>query len=160
MELIAFEKAHFQNLIDWIVDEETMLKFAGIGFQYPLTIDQLTNYIQKYPERLLYLGVDENSYPIAYGEIIPQDKNSARLGHLLIGESQQRGKGLGKQLIRLLIAEAKNKLDIKVMDLYLLEGNDVAKTCYLNCDFKLIPNDFKIEHKGNSYQILKMTMSL
>lgn len=158
--LIPFQQSHFQTLISWIKDEETMLKFAGIGFQYPLTEKQLTDYIDKTPNRLIFLGIDEDSNPIAYGEIIPQDEDSARLGHLIIGESQNRGQGLGKQLIQLLIDEAKKELQITRMDLFLLEGNDLAQNCYINCGFQFIPNDFAITHQNKTFRILKMTMAV
>lgn len=160
MRLIPFKKSHFQLLINWIKDEQTMLNFAGIGFEYPLTAQQLDNYIEKYPERLIYLAVDENEKPVAYGEIIPQDNNSARLGHLIIGESQERGKGLGQKLIQLLNNEAQLKLKIKVMELYLLGGNTIAEKCYLKYGFQFVDNDFQITHKGKSYDILKMRIDL
>ena len=160
MKLIPFKEEHFDILINWIKDEDTMLKFAGIGFQYPLTSEQLQNYIQKYPARQFYLALDELLKPVAYGEIIPQDTESARLGHLIIGESQNRGKGLGKQLINLLIEKAKEKLAIQRMDLFLLSGNELAQNCYLKAGFSFVPNDFSITYKDKSYPILKMTMLL
>ena len=135
-----------------------MLNFAGIGFEYPLTEQQLTAYMVKYPQRLIYLGLDSKLNPIAYGEIIPQENLSARLGHLIIGESQKRGQGLGKQLIELLIEEAKNQLQITKMDLFLLEGNQPAQNCYLNFGFQFVPNDFSISYKNKNYNILKMTI--
>ena len=132
MKLIAFEEQHIPILINWIKDEDTLLKFAGIAFQYPLTAAQMESYVKKYPERLIFLGIDDEHRPVAYGEVIQQKDKSARLGHLLIGESQQRGKGLGKQLISLLIEKAKQEFSINRMDLYLLSNNDVAAKCYLN----------------------------
>ncbi|WP_017258277.1 GNAT family N-acetyltransferase [Pedobacter arcticus] len=160
MRLVQFKKEHFQILVDWIIDEDTMLKFAGIGFKYPLSTDQLENYILKHPDRLIYLGIDENEKPVAYGEIIPQDADSARLGHLIIGESERRGKGLGQTLIELLNHEAKRMLAIKRMDLFLLQNNLAAEKCYLKYGFEFVKNDFQINHKGKSYDILKMTIAL
>ncbi len=160
MKLVEFKKENFKILIDWICDEDTMLKFAGIGFKYPLTVEQLEDYILKYPDRLIYLGLDENGSPITYGEIIPQDSDSARLGHLIIGDKEQRGRGLGQKLIQSLNDEAKLKLNIKRMDLYLLGGNRVAEKCYLNYGFQFVDNDFRINHEGKSYDILKMSITL
>jgi RimJ/RimL family protein N-acetyltransferase len=160
MKLIPFKEQHIPILTNWIRDEDTLLKFAGIAFDYPLTREQMLSYTQKHPERLIYLGIDDENKPLAYGEVIPQKDDSARLGHLLIGESQNRGKGLGKQLINLLIAQAKLKLSIKRMDLYLLSTNKVAAQCYLKYGFQFVDNDFSITYKNQSYPILKMTMPL
>ena len=159
-KLIPFQQFHFKTLINWIKDEESMINFAGTGFQYPLTEQQLIDYINKYPHRLLFIGLDEELNPVAYGEVIPQENNSARLGHLIIGESENRGQGLGKKLIQLLIADAKKQLQITRMDLFLLEGNQLAQNCYLNYGFQFLPNDFVITYQNNNYNILKMTLSV
>ena len=160
LHLIPFTQNHYQILINWIIDEETILNFAGIGFQYPLTQQQLAEYILKYPERKLYLALDEEKNPVGYGEIIPQEKNAARLGHLIIGESQKRGLGLGQKLIEALNKEAKSHLKITNMDLFVLEGNTPAIQCYLKSGFNFIPNDFYITHETKTYKILKMTIFL
>ena len=160
MKLVAFQALHFQTLINWIIDEATMLNFAGVGFTYPLTKSQLEQYIAKYPNRLIYLAVNDDLEPMAYGEIIPQDADSARLGHLIIGKSGQRRKGLGQQLIRLLNEEAKTKLGIQKMELFLLRGNLQAEKCYLKYGFHFIENDFQISHKGKAYEILKMSIDI
>ena len=159
-KLIPFQQFHFKTLINWVKDEETMLNFAGLGFQYPLTDQQLSDYINNYPQLLLFIGLDQESNPVAYGEVIPQENNSARLGHLIIGESENRGQGLGKKLIQLLIAEAKKHLLISRMDLFLLEGNQPAQNCYLNYGFQFVPNDFVIIYQNNNYNILKMTLAV
>ena len=159
-KLIPFQKSHFETLINWVKDEEAMLNFAGIGFQFPLTEQQLINYIKEYPLRLLFLGLDEKLNPVAYGEVIPQENYSARLGHLIIGESESRGQGFGKKLIELLNAEAKKHFQINRMDLFLLEGNQPAHNCYSKYGFQLVPNDFKITFKNKTYNILKMTIAI
>lgn len=160
MKLIPFQTSDFQILIDWVCNEATMLSFAGIGFTYPLTKQQLENYILKHPDRLIYMAVGECDKPVAYGEIIPQADRSARLGHLIIGKSEQRGKGLGQELIRLLNEEAKAKLNIQKMDLFLLDGNLQAKKCYLKYGFQFVENDFQIVYQGKSYDILKMFIKI
>lgn len=160
MKLIPFQQSDFQILIDWIGDEETMLNFAGIGFTYPLTKKQLSDYFSKQPDRLMYLMIDDDLKPIGYGEIIPQQNESARLGHLIIGESEQRGKGMGQELIRLLNNEAKAKLSIQQMHLFLLAGNLPAQNCYLKYGFKFIENDFHIVYRNTRYDILKMSVDL
>ena len=160
MKLIPFDISHYQTLIDWVKEPETLFKFAGIGFAYPLTVEQLIEYFSKYPGRKCYLAVDDQDYAIAYGEIIQQEEFSARLGHLIIGESQNRGKGLGQKFIAILNKLAKKKYRIQQMDLFVLDGNMPAIQCYAKCGFKFIANDFAINYDGKSFQILKMSMTL
>jgi RimJ/RimL family protein N-acetyltransferase len=158
MHLIPFTKTHYHTLLNWVKEPETLFLFAGIGFSYPLTSEQLDQYIASNPDRKLYLGIDEHQMPIAYGEIIPQGEYSARLGHLIIGESQNRGKGVGQLFIKALNDLAIHDLQIKNMDLFVLEGNRPAINCYLKSGFNFIPNNFTITYQEKPYQILKMTM--
>jgi RimJ/RimL family protein N-acetyltransferase len=160
MHLIPFTKTNYQTLLNWVKEPETLFLFAGIGFTYPLTPEQLDQYIAEYPERKLYLGIDDDLIPCAYGEIIPQGEHSARLGHLIVGESQKRGKGVGQLFIKSLNKFAFDHFQIKNMDLFVIEDNMSAINCYLKSGFKFIPNNFTITHEEKCYQILKMTLPL
>ncbi len=160
MKLIHFKKHHYQTLINWVKDEETLFLFAGIGMTYPLSADQLTAYFAKNRDRKAYLGLDYKRNPIAFGEIIHQDEFSSRLGHLIVGESQNRGKGNGQAFIKALNQKAKATLAIEKIDLFVLEGNAAAIHCYLKSGFQFIANDFVINYKGKAHNILKMTMDL
>jgi RimJ/RimL family protein N-acetyltransferase len=160
MQLIHFKKHHYPILINWAKDEETLFLFAGLGMTYPLTNKQMDDYFSKNPDLKPYLGLDSERNPVAFGEIIHQDEQSSRLGHLIIGESQKRGKGFGQAFIKALNQKAKASLAIQKMELYVLEGNAAAIHCYLKSGFQFIPNDFEITHKGKVHQILKMTMDL
>lgn len=160
MKLIPFKKEHYPILINWIKDAQTLFLFAGIAFQFPLTEQQLDDYILAHPDRKLYLALNEDHQAIAFGEIIPQDVNSARIAHLIVGENSSRGKGLGQKLISILNQEGKSTLNIQTMDLYVLESNDLAINCYLKSGFQFIPNDFAISFQNQKYQVLKMTKSL
>ena len=160
MRIIPFTKNHYQTLINWVKEPETLFLFAGIGFAYPLTPEQLDQYIADYPDRKLYLGIDDDQMPCAYGEIIPQGEHSARLGHLIVGESQNRGKGVGQLFIKTLNEFAVHQFQIKDMDLFVIEDNMPAINCYLKSGFKFTPNNFTITHEEKCYQILKMTLPL
>jgi predicted GNAT family N-acyltransferase len=160
MKLIPFDTSYYQTLIDWVKEPETLFKFSGVGFTYTLTEMQLNDYILKYPDRKLYIALNDLDIAMAYGEIIPQDHESARLGHLIVGESQQRGKGVGQEFICNLNELAKIYFNIKTMDLFVIEGNMPAINCYLKCGFNFIPNKYEITYQSKSYVILKMSKIL
>lgn len=160
MKLIPFQKKHYPILINWVKDAKTLFLFAGIAFKFPLTEQQLDDYILSHPDRKLYLALNKDHQAIAFGEIIPQDADSARIAHLIVGGNSSRGKGLGQKMISILNQEGKTILNIQIMDLYVLEGNDVAINCYLKSGFQFIPNNFAISFQNQQYQVLKMTKSL
>ncbi|MBD3749486.1 MAG: hypothetical protein IE931_08320 [Sphingobacteriales bacterium] len=71
MKLIPFQKEHDPILLNWVKDEQTLFLFSGIAFQFPLTAQQLDAYMAQYPDRKLYLALNEDNQAIAFGEIIP-----------------------------------------------------------------------------------------
>jgi hypothetical protein len=91
----------FEILQSWVISKDLLLQFAGTDFEYPLSKDALSSYQQANPDRSFYLGIDSNSNPYAVGEIIPQAFNILRLARILIGESQNRGLGLGSCLLKI-----------------------------------------------------------
>ncbi len=160
MKLIKFQKQHYPILFDWVKEKEILFLFAGTGFQYPLNEEQMDTYLVENPDRELYLGLNNDLEPMAYGEIIPQGEGSARLGHLIIGGSQNRGKGVGKLFIKALNEVAKEHFRIINMDLFVINGNIPAINCYQKIGFCFVPNEFSITMDGQSFQILKMTLPL
>lgn len=160
MKLIKFKKQHFPILFNWVKEKEILFLFAGTAFQYPLDDVQMDAYRFQHPDRKIYLCLNDENEPIAYGEIIPQGEGSARLGHLIIGGSQNRGKGLGQLFIKALNELAKKHFQIKNMDLFVIDGNAPAIKCYQKIGFSFIPNEFSITFDGKSFRILKMTLPL
>ena len=47
LKIEPFSSNDFQQLIDWIPDSSFALQWGGPAFTYPLTIEQLENYVSK-----------------------------------------------------------------------------------------------------------------
>ena len=156
--LKIFEEADFTILLNWVTSKELLFRFSAVEFSYPLTLNQWRAYRQKYPDRQQYLAMLDNSTPYGFGEIIPQDENSVRLSRLLVGEAQQRGKGLGRKLIKSLIAESKAEFTVKRVDLFVLEDNHGAIRCYEKAGFQFVKaKNLELEFNGKKYVIKKMS---
>ena len=67
-----YEEDDVNYLEKWITDSEMMFQYAGPGFNYPITAEQISSYQKKNPERQFYMGLYEGK-EVAFGEIIPQD---------------------------------------------------------------------------------------
>ena len=103
----------------------------------------------------------DNNLPYAFGEIIPQDEHSVRIARLLVGGKENRGKGLGLQLVNELLAEIKQKFKSNQVDLFVLEKNNVAIRCYEKASFTFTKDKpFMLTHKNQDYPVLKMTKFL
>lgn len=159
--LHSFEKKNFSILQNWVRSKELLFRFSATELSYPLTWEQWQAYQQKYPERRQYLAMTEDGLPYAFGEIIPQDVKSVRLSRLLVGDAQQRGRGLGGRLIHALIAEAVEKFAVERIDLFVLENNQGAIHCYEKAGFRFVDVPLiELEFEGKKYAVLKMSYSL
>jgi RimJ/RimL family protein N-acetyltransferase len=159
--LKTFEEADFPILQNWVTSKELLFQFSATEFHYPLSLKQWQAYRQKFPERRHYLASLEDYATYAFGEIIPQDEKSVRLSRLLVGESQQRGKGLGGRLIQELISEAQVYFAPKRIDLFVLANNQGAIRCYEKNSFQFVEAPpIALEFEGMKYPVRKMSYFL
>jgi RimJ/RimL family protein N-acetyltransferase len=148
-------------LQSWVDNEDILFQFSAHGFTFPLTEQQFTNYMAMHTDRRFYLALDEKDDPYAFGEIIPQDAASLRLGRLLVGGEEKRGKGLGLTLVNELLDLVRTNYYVERVDLYVLENNQAAIKCYQKAGFSFTKNaPFYLEHKGENHPILTMSKTL
>ncbi|MCO4293182.1 GNAT family N-acetyltransferase [Solitalea sp. MAHUQ-68] len=158
--LKVFTDNDFDQLKSWITDAEILFQFAGSEFTFPISKDQLIKYSVKNPDRKFYMGYLDNGVAYAFGEIIPQENNSYRLGRLLVGNPNERGKGLGSRFVNELVDECKHCYNASGIDLYVWEGNKAAIKCYQKVGFAFT-NDapFSIFFNRKEFVINKMTLN-
>lgn len=135
MTLLPSTAEDFATLISWIDSEDMLVQFSGTLYQYPLTEAQLYENMAD-SKRHNYKLTDGNGRMTGYGEIIllPED-NRAHLCRLLIGNSMQRGKGLGLYLTEALLKIAFNELDATCASLNVYDYNTAAIRCYEKAGF-------------------------
>jgi RimJ/RimL family protein N-acetyltransferase len=147
-------------LKEWITDKTILFQYAGPGFEYPITEIQMREYQKKHPERQFYMGIFEDS-AVAFGEIIPQDPESVRLGRLLVGDGRHRGKGIGTQFVKALLKEAKTNFMVNEVDLFVLHDNEQAIRCYEKAGFRMLEDkNYIIGPDGRRHLINKMNRSI
>ncbi|MBB2151694.1 GNAT family N-acetyltransferase [Pedobacter gandavensis] len=156
--LKAYSHTDFPILESWVTDEALLLQFAGTDFSYPLTAQQIIAYQTIHQDRQFYIGCMEDGTPYAFGEIIPQENGSHRLGRILVGNPSKRGVGLGKLFINELLEEIKQHYPGTLVDLYVWEKNIPAIRCYESVGFIMSPErSMTMVHKELAYHIHKMT---
>jgi len=134
-----FETDDFGRLIAWITNEEEMILFSGPIFNFPLTKEQLENYIHC-ETRLIYKVIDSTSNEtIGHAELnnIDLKNKNARISRILIGNNSNRNKGFGKAIIKELIHIGFTELDLHRLDLAVFDFNQQAIHCYQSCGFEI-----------------------
>ncbi|WBX75421.1 GNAT family protein [Tenacibaculum ovolyticum] len=149
IKLEPFTENDFENLISWIDSERESVQFSGSIFSYPLTKNQLEDYLTKedlIPKKI----VDAES-----GEVIGHCELNflnefPRLARILIGNKKYKGKGLGKLLITLMINEIQSIKTANKIELRVFEWNKNAVKLYENVGFKIQhKSTFKFKYNNN-----------
>src|SRR4051794_10511917 len=111
-----FERSDFKQLINWIDSPAFLLQWGGPGFDYPLNDAQLEKYIEnannENAETMVYKVIDSETIGhISLGKIDRKNK-SARVGKVLVGNKNTRGKGIGQQMIKEILKIAFGELQL------------------------------------------------
>ena len=102
IRLEKFGREHYAGLIAWVDSEEALMQFAGPLLKFPLTAEQLDISLSD-KNRLAFRVVDnQTKQGIGHAEIY-LSQNSAKIGRILIGDKKHRGKGMGQQIVALLL---------------------------------------------------------
>ncbi|OPH57833.1 aminoglycoside adenylyltransferase [Paenibacillus ferrarius] len=138
-----FEPSDFQELISWSGDEAFLLQWAGTQFKFPLSEDQLLEYLKDSNDmntsnKLIYKAVDlETNQTIGHISIggIDRQNRSGRVGKVLVGNQSVRGKGYGKQMIQQILKIGFEDLKLHRISLGVFEFNESALLCYEKSGF-------------------------
>ncbi len=162
IELTPFTDKDFGTLISWIDNEKSMLQFAGNIFTFPLTKNQLQNYLTD-PNRNAFKVINKfDNSKIGHAEIyLEPNSNIAKLCRILIGEKELRGKGLGEMIVNELVRKAFEEYKVDSIELNVYSWNTSAIKCYKKVGFEINKNVTKISKiKDAVWEAINMTLNL
>lgn len=128
--LRPYDPLEVSKLIGWVDSPELLLRFAGPGFDFPITKNGWEKHLSN-SDLVPYFVVDVDSdETIGYAEIMRMDDHEVKFCRLLIGDPDLRGLGLGRYLVRELIYEAISLFHPKRILLNVYQHNEAAIRCY------------------------------
>ncbi len=138
-----FEPADFKQLIGWVETPEFMLQWAGPSFVFPLNEFQLEEYLKdanrKNSSSYIYSVIDGDMDKVV-GHIsltrIDRNNRSARIGRVLIGDSEVKGKGMCRQMMQQMLKIAFEELELHRVTLGVFDFNKPAIACYEKAGFQ------------------------
>lgn len=148
INLEPFTDKDFAMLISWIESERDLIQFAGPIFKFPLTNEQLSEYLadkNRYPFKITY---KKDDVIIGHCEAYRIDNETIRLSRILIGNKTYRGRGLGRLATYKLINWCMDTFKPKIIDLNVYDFNAVAIKCYESLGF-VKSGEIKITNFGN-----------
>jgi RimJ/RimL family protein N-acetyltransferase len=167
IRLEYFTQQDFQQLIDWVDNEELLLNWAGTQFKIPLTVEKLEWYIRdandfENSDTLVYKAVDtETGQSVGHISlsVINRPNRSARLTRVLVGNSAERGKGIGEQMTKEMLRIGFEDIGLHRMSLGVYSFNESAIRCYKKCGFKVdgVLRDIK-KHQDTYWSLMEMSI--
>ena len=156
--LSPFEKSDFDTFISWIESSDELFQFAGQGFDYPLTTEQLDLHVLNY-KSICYkvICTKTNEY---FGHCEVNYANSfPRLSRIFIGVKSYRNKGIGKLIVNSLLEKLFNEEGFEKADLNVFDWNQQAIKCYQKVGFEM--NEDLVYRRNNNGKIwLALNMSI
>ncbi len=142
IELKYFERSDFKQLIDWIETPEFLLQWGGPNFSFPLDDQQLEDYLNKSntdnSTTFVYSVIEKKTGKVI-GHIslgnVDRINKSARVGKVLVGDKNVRGKGIGQQMMTEILKIAFDELDLHRVSLGVFDFNSSAIACYEKSGF-------------------------
>lgn len=134
--LVAATQSDVIDLYSWFSDQHSISRWGGPGFEYPMSQSAFLSAL-RVEELASYWVEDSMGQKVAFGQFYER-LGRHHLGRLVVAE-HQRGRGLGKQLVLLLLERSLQSLDIDVeqqeASLFVMQDNPAAIQCYQSLGF-------------------------
>ena len=160
IRLENFDKGDYPLLINSIKDARELMQFAGPEFIFPLTEEQIEQSFSD-KNRIAFSVVNvSNDSVIGHCEICFKD-SFANLGRILIMDQTLRGKGIGRQIVTLLLEFIIKNSEEKNVELNVFDFNSSAIKCYQKIGFVIHPDKkFVREMHNETWTALNMRLNL
>ncbi|PCI08924.1 MAG: hypothetical protein COB73_06255 [Flavobacteriaceae bacterium] len=142
LQLQKFEsKEDIDRLISWVDSERLNIIWASDSFRFPLDTIQLNKYLGNAEKNNILIFkvayIDDNSVTIVGHAELDVFGTDIKISRLLI-DKNQRGKGYGEQMVKLLIKYIQENLEYKSIFLTVFTFNKPAITLYEKLGFKTV----------------------
>lgn len=166
IKLEKFKTDEIPKLASWIPNKEFLLQWGGPAYSMALLKEQILNDVKTMeeddPKNLMFSAkwVDNNEV-IGHIQLSGIDRinMSARIGRVIVGEKENRNKGIGLQMVKCILEIAFNNLHLHRVDLGVFDFNKSAIACYEKAGF-VIEGKFRDSRKINDQYWSLINMSI
>ena len=138
----------FDAIKDWIADERINAMWCANHFKFPLEKSDFESVVKKFADNFdesPFVATDNDGNLVGYfGYSLNLETNEGMLGFVMVNP-KMRGKGYGKQMLKLALEYAFNISKADSVQLNVFPENIPAKKCYESVGFKernLTPDAF------------------
>jgi RimJ/RimL family protein N-acetyltransferase len=160
IQLEKFEKKFYSELINSIGNAKELMQFGGPEFTFPLTEEQIEKTLSDKNRIAFRVADTSDNTTIGHCEIYFTE-DFAKLGRILIIDNNQRGKGIGEQMVILLLKFILENRTERNIELNVFDFNIGAIKCYEKVGFSINPDKKLIrEVDGETWTAFNMVLNL
>lgn len=157
--LKEFTNSDFDTFISWCTSEQKTTQFAGQIFTYPVTKNQLKNYLNDKNKIPFKVVLNKTQETIGHCELNFEENDFPKLSRILIASEKLRGKSIGTQIISQLVTLAFKNPKTTSVQLNVFNWNLSAIKCYKKVGFRINPERTS-EISVNNKKWIKLNMIL
>ena len=111
----------YDTIASWIHDSISCARWAGPLLRFPFVSHELPELLMV-PNSSSFSMAQGNGVPLGFGQFWPRGERAVHLGRIIVSP-HKRGRGYGKKLCSLLIAEALSATNAEVITLRVYRDN-------------------------------------
>lgn len=167
IKLEYFNRYDFDQLTEWIKDDELLMNWSGSLFNFPLSESSLEWYIEDVndinsSDAFIYKSVDtvtgKTIGHISLGSISRKNR-SGRISRVLVGGAENRGKGCCKDMVKAVLKIGFEDLKLHRISLGVYDFNTAAIACYQKAGFKIEGTSRDVLlFKGKWWSLIEMSI--
>lgn len=127
----------YAAIASWVPDAAACARWAGPHVPYPFTVKKLRDLLRMPQGRSRVLGQVDVRQPLGFGQYWVRCQGEVHLGRIIVSPGQ-RGRGLGKQMCRLLMQEAVAQSGADAVTLRVYRDNPAARSVYAALGFRSV----------------------
>ena len=157
--LTSFQREDFDRLIRWIDNPELLITIAGYVWSYPLTVDQLQQYLDDAKSYSFNIVETPQDIVVGHAEIILANDGTCKIDKLFVDPSH-RGKGFCPKVINRLLTYAFDSLPVHTVELNVFDWNTAGVRCYERSGFSFNPEKKQLFPLGDeTWTALNMSIT-
>ena len=165
LRLRPYKKCDAKYIVSWIKDEVSFRKWCADRYEsYPINADDMNKHYSDFDELDTFFqmtAIDESG---VVGHLImrfiDEEKKILRFGFVIVDDTK-RGKGYGKELLRLAVKYAFEILRVEKITLGVFENNTSAYWCYKAAGFSDVETEEEEYYPiiGEQWKCLELEMN-
>ena len=120
---------------NWITEERTHALWCAGRFPYPLEKDSFEDTLARLPVQP-FIAMDDTGRVLGFFCFSLHEETREGVLKFVVIDPKERGKGLGKEMLRLALRHAFETTDAESVALSVFTENPAAKKCYLGIGFR------------------------